>query len=209
MNLERQLAERAELLEQLGKLGIERIVFAERAPGSDYQKHYYANFGYSCVDPDYWLHGADGGRLLVLNVPSRQLDILLDDPGGAVRDPQVHYDGTKILFSYRRGGTHHYNLYEIEIETAELRQLTDGALAQLDPDTGKLTTLAAGGRSTATTVLSLSTIRQLRRDETLKRKARKLLSFTRSATGCRRVMTKRRSGSRRQPNRASVTVRPR
>jgi len=45
-------------------------------------------------------------------------------------------------------------------------------------DLGKLTTLAAGGRSTATTVLSLATLRSLRRDETLKREARKLLSFT-------------------------------
>ena len=45
-------------------------------------------------------------------------------------------------------------------------------------DMGKLVTLASGGRSTATTVLSLSTLRALRRDETLERKARKLLSFT-------------------------------
>ncbi|MBN1811811.1 MAG: DEAD/DEAH box helicase [Anaerolineae bacterium] len=45
-------------------------------------------------------------------------------------------------------------------------------------DLGKLSTLAAGGRSTATTVLSLSALRALRRDETLERKARKLLSFT-------------------------------
>lgn len=45
-------------------------------------------------------------------------------------------------------------------------------------DFGKLATLAAGGRSTATTVLSLAALRALRRDETLERKARKLLSFT-------------------------------
>jgi ATP-dependent helicase YprA (DUF1998 family)/very-short-patch-repair endonuclease len=45
-------------------------------------------------------------------------------------------------------------------------------------DLGKLTTLAAGGRSTATTVLSLATLRSLRKDETLERQARKLLSFT-------------------------------
>jgi len=45
-------------------------------------------------------------------------------------------------------------------------------------DFGKLATLAAGGRSTATTVLSLAALRALRRDKTLERKARKLLSFT-------------------------------
>ena len=131
--LQRQLAEREELLEQLDKLGVERILFAERAPGRDYQQHYYANFGYSCVEPDYWLHGADGGRLLVLDVRRRSLDILLDDPGGAIRDPQVHYDGHKILFSYRRTGTHHYNLYEIDSDGTGLRQLTDGPWDDVEP----------------------------------------------------------------------------
>lgn len=45
-------------------------------------------------------------------------------------------------------------------------------------DFGKLATLSSEGRSTATTVLSLSTIRALRKDESLELKARKLLSFT-------------------------------
>ncbi|MBM4090192.1 MAG: hypothetical protein FJ276_12340, partial [Planctomycetes bacterium] len=131
--MQRQLAERERLLDQLVALGAERIVVAERAPGRDYQQHYYANFGYSCVDPDYWLHGADGGRLLVLNVRQRGLEVLLDDSGGAVRDPQVHYSGQKILFSYRRGGTHHYNLYEINADGTGLRQLTDGPWDDVEP----------------------------------------------------------------------------
>ncbi len=45
-------------------------------------------------------------------------------------------------------------------------------------DFGKLAELSSEGRSTATTILSLSALRTLRRDETLERKARKLLSFT-------------------------------
>jgi len=45
-------------------------------------------------------------------------------------------------------------------------------------DFGKLATLGSEGRSTATTVMTLSTIRQLRADDDLVRKARKLLSFT-------------------------------
>ena len=45
-------------------------------------------------------------------------------------------------------------------------------------DYGKLATLAAGGRSTATTVLSLATLDSLRADDILKPEARKLLSFT-------------------------------
>lgn len=45
-------------------------------------------------------------------------------------------------------------------------------------DFGKLTSLASGGRSTATTIMSLSIIRNLLHEETLPEKARKLLSFT-------------------------------
>lgn len=45
-------------------------------------------------------------------------------------------------------------------------------------DFGKLSTLGSEGRSTATTILTLSAIRRLRKDHTLPRIARKILSFT-------------------------------
>lgn len=45
-------------------------------------------------------------------------------------------------------------------------------------DYGKLAVLSSEGRSTATTILSLSTLRSLRRDNPLRAEARKLLSFT-------------------------------
>ena len=45
-------------------------------------------------------------------------------------------------------------------------------------DYGQLATLASGGRSTATTILSLSSVRLLRNEPTLQDFARKLLSFT-------------------------------
>lgn len=45
-------------------------------------------------------------------------------------------------------------------------------------DFAKLATLGSEGRSTATTILTLSSIRHLQKDETLPEKARKILSFT-------------------------------
>jgi ATP-dependent helicase YprA (DUF1998 family)/very-short-patch-repair endonuclease len=45
-------------------------------------------------------------------------------------------------------------------------------------DFGKLSSLGTEGRSTATTILSLATVRHLRRDERLDHEAMKLLSFT-------------------------------
>ncbi|MEZ6188696.1 MAG: DEAD/DEAH box helicase [Planctomycetota bacterium] len=50
--------------------------------------------------------------------------------------------------------------------------------ARQSSDFGKLATLGSEGRSTATTILSLSSVRVLRRDEELEPHARKLLSFT-------------------------------
>ncbi len=50
--------------------------------------------------------------------------------------------------------------------------------ARVSSDFGKLATLGSEGRSTATTVMTLSTIRELRVDQDLESKARKLLSFT-------------------------------
>ena len=50
--------------------------------------------------------------------------------------------------------------------------------ARQQSDFGKLATLGSEGRSTATTVMTLSTIRKLRADGELAPKARKLLSFT-------------------------------
>lgn len=50
--------------------------------------------------------------------------------------------------------------------------------ARQSSDFGKLTSLGSEGRSTATTILSLSAIRRLRADPLLPAKAKKLLSFT-------------------------------
>ncbi|MFG0319180.1 MAG: DEAD/DEAH box helicase [Planctomycetota bacterium JB042] len=50
--------------------------------------------------------------------------------------------------------------------------------AQQRSDFGKVSTLASEGRSTATTILALLTVRALRAEEDLDRLARKLLSFT-------------------------------
>ena len=128
-----ETAKRAKKLGGLKALGVKEIIFAERHPGRDPQGHYYANFGYSCGDENLWLHGKDGGRLCKLDVASGQVAALLDDPKGSVRDPQVSYDAQKVLFSYRKGGTHYYNLYEIDIDGKNLRQITKGAWDDIEP----------------------------------------------------------------------------
>jgi hypothetical protein len=122
---------------------VEEIVFAARVPGRD---HWYVTFGnyadfsetpaqeLSHVHKDgvYWGYG-EGGRLCRLNLRTGALQVLLDDPRGGVRDPQLHYDGQKILFSYRPGGTHTFHLYEMNLDGSALRQLTDGPDDDIEP----------------------------------------------------------------------------
>ena len=111
--------------------GAGEIVFAVRGMGGD--GHWYANFGYHVQNPKQMQYGPPGGRLCRLNLRTGALVTLLDDPEGGVRDPVVHYDGSKILFSYRKGGTLNYHLYEINADGTGLRQLTDGAYDELEP----------------------------------------------------------------------------
>ncbi|HOX56335.1 MAG TPA: hypothetical protein P5205_07385 [Candidatus Paceibacterota bacterium] len=111
--------------------GVEEILFAARKVNES-DGHWYANFGYYAYDPERkaW---REGTRLYRWNVATGQLTTLLDDPRGGVRDPQVHYNGEKVLFSYRKGGTEHYLLYEINADGTGLRQLTDGPYDDIEP----------------------------------------------------------------------------
>ncbi|MCX7016014.1 MAG: hypothetical protein NTW86_26235, partial [Candidatus Sumerlaeota bacterium] len=109
--------------------GVEDIVFSVRTPGKN--GHWYANFGYFIWGPQMPLYG-ERGRLCRYNLRTKQLTLLVDDPQGAVRDPQVHYDAKKILFSYRKGGETVYHLYEINVDGSDLRQLTDGAYDDIE-----------------------------------------------------------------------------
>ncbi|MFO7906127.1 MAG: hypothetical protein ACQESR_18455 [Planctomycetota bacterium] len=121
---------------------VEEIVYAERVTEFD---HYYATFGFlSSTVPEYPPRCGiedeqlpprfgEGGRLVRYNVRTGERMVLLDDPTGGVRDPQVHYDGRTILFSYRRGGQPYYHLYEIQADGSGLVQLTDGSYDDIEP----------------------------------------------------------------------------
>jgi len=110
---------------------LRHIVFATRSPGHD--PHWYANFGYWSEDENKPMYGAPGGRLCHLDLRTRAVKILLDDPRGSVRDCTVHYDGAKVLFSYRKGDSRYYNLFEVNADGTGLRQLTDGPWDDIEP----------------------------------------------------------------------------
>ena len=130
MTPEKIAADRKAAVELLTKNGVNDIIFAARQVDGD--GHWYANFSYWSNNPKRTLYHP-GGRLCRMNVKTGKVISLIDDPTGGVRDPHMHYDGKKILFSYRKGGQPYYHLYEINIDGSGLRQITNEKYDDIEP----------------------------------------------------------------------------
>ncbi|TWT81044.1 translocation protein TolB [Planctomycetes bacterium CA13] len=115
---------------QLAEHDVKEVVFATREDGKD--GHWYANIGYWSYDENDMLYGR-GGRLCKLNIETGELVTLIDDPKGTVRDPVVHYDAKKILFSWRQGDSRTFHLYECDMRGENITQLTDGEYDDIEP----------------------------------------------------------------------------
>jgi hypothetical protein len=115
--------------------GVDEIVFCTRSRYDD--PHWYANIGYYCDDQQHKAYAGNGrpddGKLFKFNLRTGAVTLLLDARGGSVRDPQVSYDGRKILFSYRPAGTDFFHLYEIDVEGRGLKPLTAGEFDDYEP----------------------------------------------------------------------------
>lgn len=73
-----------------------------------------------------------GGALKMIDIKNGgKITTILDCPEGVIRDPKVHWNGRKIIFSMRRNKFHDsYHLYEINVDGTGLKQLT--TLADVD-----------------------------------------------------------------------------
>jgi hypothetical protein len=107
---------------------LNELVFAERAHrgrGKVGDGHWYANFSYYARYPGKKAYSS-GGSLCKVDLRSGKSVALVEDNAGTFRDPAVHYDGKTIVFSYRKGGTAPFHLYEIQSDGRGLKQLTFG-----------------------------------------------------------------------------------
>ena len=133
INKARQRARKARIQSQaadLTRLGVKEIVFAAREGGAD--GHWYANFGYYSFNSNSKLYRKQG-RLAKLDVTTGKVALLVDDPEGTVRDPAVHYDAKRIVFSWRKKGMDQFHLYEINVDGTGLKQLTRGHYDDIEP----------------------------------------------------------------------------
>jgi len=76
----------------------------------------------------YTYHEEDnkpGGGLFVFDLMSNKAKRILDSKNGLVLDANLHYDGKTILFSWKKEMSGFYQLYTIDIEGNNLKQITD------------------------------------------------------------------------------------
>ena len=74
-------------------------------------------------------HFVPGAALCLLEMDGiyGKVRTLIDDPGGVIRDPDVSYDGKRILFAWKKSDRQDdYHLYEMTAADAGVRQLTFG-----------------------------------------------------------------------------------
>lgn len=75
-----------------------------------------------------------GGALKAIDLATGTVTTLVDAPEGIVRDPEVYFDGTRVVFSMRRHAKDHYHLYEVNADGTGLRQLTRAeGVSDIDP----------------------------------------------------------------------------
>ena len=75
-----------------------------------------------------------GAALKTIDLTTGRVQTLLDVPDGVVRDPEVHFDGRRIVFALRRNRDEDYHIWEIHADGTGLRQLTAAAgVSDFDP----------------------------------------------------------------------------
>ena len=129
-NLEKARTSRTQLRADLSAAGVKEIIFATRPLYSD--GHWYANFSYYAQDSGEKTY-ARGGGLYKLSLETGETVPLVEDPEGTLRDPAVHYDGQRIVFSWRPGGTDSFHLFTIRTDGTDRRQLTFGDYDDIEP----------------------------------------------------------------------------
>lgn len=70
-----------------------------------------------------------GAALCIAKVENGEVEIttLLEDADGVIRDPDVSYDGKRILFAWKKSyNKDDYHLYELDTEDNSIKQLTFG-----------------------------------------------------------------------------------
>ncbi len=77
---------------------------------------------------------AGNSALKAFNLNKKSSRTIVESKEGIIRDPEVSFDGKKIVFSMRNNKDDFYHIYEIDADGSNLRQLTFAAyVSDIDP----------------------------------------------------------------------------
>lgn len=86
----------------------------------------YGEINESSFDP--------GSAMRIFDVDTRSSKTLIETHTGIVRDPELSFDGKKVLFSMRKSKEDAYHIYEMDIDGKNLKQLTFATgISDIDP----------------------------------------------------------------------------
>jgi hypothetical protein len=73
-----------------------------------------------------------GGALKLFNPKTGKTAVLFDPgPESLVRDPEIHFDGRKIIFSMRKSKDENYSIYELEVDVENGFSIVQGSFHRL------------------------------------------------------------------------------
>lgn len=77
---------------------------------------------------------APGGAMRIFDVDSKTSRTLIEIKNGIVRDPEISFDGKKVIFSMRQSPQDFYHIYEMNLDGTGLKQLTSATgVSDIDP----------------------------------------------------------------------------
>lgn len=75
-----------------------------------------------------------GSAMRIFDVDTRTSKTLIETKDGIVRDPELSFDGKKVIFSMRKSKEDFYHIYEMDIDGKNLKQLTFATgISDIDP----------------------------------------------------------------------------
>ncbi len=114
-----------------GALKDQKILFIERNQYARDHHNTATLFQYGEINQDKFDPGA---AMRVLDVNSKVVKTLLETKDGIIRDPEISFDGKKVLFSMRKKKDDFYHIYEMNIDGTGLKQLTFAeGISDIDP----------------------------------------------------------------------------
>jgi len=123
---------RTDLIKELVPNGSRKFVYVEKQP---YQASFFA-YNEAVSDARGESHFSPYSRLCTLEIDSLgniKRTVLIEDKTGSLRDPDVSYDGTEILFSWKKSQFEDFQIYKMNLKSKKLLQLTNGKCANIEP----------------------------------------------------------------------------